>query len=85
MLSLAPPRHLCRESTTVHECACQATGEKKGKKNRTLGSVIRHGQCKTGKYGSNSRKKKLIQRIFLVEEPSYRIGTYKIKWAVIPF
>lgn len=21
----------------------------------------------------------------LVEEPSYRIGTYKIKWAVIPF
>lgn len=29
--------------------------------------------------------KKLIQRLSLVEEPSYRIGTYKIKWVVIPF
>lgn len=29
--------------------------------------------------------KKLIQRMSLVKEPSYRIGTYKIKWAVIPF
>lgn len=57
------------------------------KKNCTLRSitVIRPGQCKTGKYGSNSREKKLIRRMSLGEEPSYRIGTYKVKWAVIPF
>lgn len=49
------PRYLCSESSTAHECRARQWEYKK-KKNYTLRSV-RSGWCKTGKCGSNSRKR----------------------------